>query len=157
MKTKIHAVSATIAFLMILIFFGSTIIVEFGGDQASIGVVKRFIVYGLFLLVPSMMAAGITGNMITPQNKSRIVRNKLKRLKVIIPIGILILIPCAIILDKMATSGNFGELFVGIQALELLAGGVNISLLGMNMRDGFKLSGRFKRNKTGSFIYNQWD
>jgi hypothetical protein len=29
--------------------------------------------------------------------------------------------------------------------LEKLAGAVNLTLLGLNMRDGFKMTGRFKR------------
>jgi hypothetical protein len=35
-------------------------------------------------------------------------------------------------------------MFYLVQGLELLAGAVNLALMGLNMRDGLKMSGRFR-------------
>jgi hypothetical protein len=39
-------------------------------------------------------------------------------------------------------------MFYGVQALELLAGAVNLSLIAMNMRDGLRLSGRIGKRSS---------
>jgi len=58
--------------------------------------------------------------------------------------GILILIPAAIILDHWASAGTFDTAFYLVQGVELLAGSVNLTLIGLNIRDGLKMSGRFR-------------
>jgi hypothetical protein len=52
--------------------------------------------------------------------------------------------PCAIFLDRWASAGSFDSMFYLVQGLELLAGAVNLALMGLNMRDGLKMSGRFR-------------
>ncbi len=42
-------------------------------------------------------------------------------------------------------AAEFDGAFYEVQALELVAGATNITLLGLNMRDGFKLKGRLRR------------
>jgi hypothetical protein len=61
--------------------------------------------------------------------------------------GLLVLIPSALFLAAKARAGEFDTTFYAVQALELAAGATNLILLGLNMRDGFKLSGRFRRRK----------
>lgn len=46
------------------------------------------------------------------------------------------------IVRHLAFNGNFGTGFCALQAVELVAGAVNIGLLGLNMRDGFRLRRR---------------
>jgi hypothetical protein len=53
-------------------------------------------------------------------------------------------VPCAIFLQQLASAGLFDQTFAVVQALELAAGAVNLTLLGLNIRDGFKLSRRFE-------------
>ena len=55
--------------------------------------------------------------------------------------GILVLIPAALFLASKAKAGEFDTAFYAVQALELLAGPVNITLLSLNMRDGLKMKG----------------
>ncbi len=150
MKIKIHAISAFIAFLTIALFFISTVLVELTGDHSSIYFVKRGIVFGLFVLIPSMMVAGISGNLITKNKKGKLIRKKLNRLKIIVFNGVVILVPCAFFLESMAGSGNFDEWFFGIQGLELAAGAINLILIGSNIKDGFLLSGRLRKTKSVS-------
>jgi hypothetical protein len=56
--------------------------------------------------------------------------------------GLLILVPAALVLDRWAAAGAFDARFYIVQAVELLAGGTNLTLIGLNMRDGLRLSGR---------------
>jgi hypothetical protein len=55
--------------------------------------------------------------------------------------GLLILVPAAIVLDRWAAAGVFDARFYVVQAVELLAGGTNLTLMGLNVRDGLRLSG----------------
>ena len=59
--------------------------------------------------------------------------------------GLLILVPAAVVLDQWAAAGAFDARFYVVQAVELLAGGTNLTLMGLNMRDGLRLSGRLRR------------
>ncbi len=71
---------------------------------------------------------------------------KKKRMPFIAANGILILIPSALYLSFKAHAGAFDTGFYAVQALELIAGAVNIVLLGLNMRDGFRLTGKLRRS-----------
>jgi len=74
-----------------------------------------------------------------------LVGTKFKRMPFIAGNGILVLIPSALFLASKASAGEFDTNFYLVQALELVAGGVNIALLGLNMRDGLKLKGWLRR------------
>ena len=70
---------------------------------------------------------------------------KVKRMPIIAANGILILVPAALFLAFKASHDEFDSIFYTVQALELVAGTTNISLLGLNMRDGLKMKGRLRR------------
>ncbi|MEV5574324.1 hypothetical protein AB0L06_30180 [Spirillospora sp. NPDC052269] len=57
--------------------------------------------------------------------------------------GLLILVPAALYLDRLASRGGFGTLFYAVQALELTAGAANLTLMSLNLRDGLRLTGRW--------------
>ncbi|WP_324752043.1 hypothetical protein [Roseovarius sp. Pro17] len=59
--------------------------------------------------------------------------------------GLLILIPSALYLSFKAQTEVFDMGFYTIQKLELIAGAVNITLLGLNMRDGMRMKGKLRR------------
>lgn len=58
--------------------------------------------------------------------------------------GILVLVPCAIVLAHWANAGAFDARFYLVQAIELLAGATNLALMGLNIRDGLRMSGRLR-------------
>jgi len=72
-----------------------------------------------------------------------LVSRKRKRMPFIGMNGILILIPCAVLLNLWASAGVLDTGFYVVQAIELIAGAVNLTLMGLNMRDGFKMRGKF--------------
>ena len=142
MKNKAHLTAAVIATLCIATFFTSSILVELLGTHESIATVKRLIVMpGLFILIPAIAMTGGTGFVLSNNRKGRLVENKKKRMPFIAANGILILLPAAIFLNQWASSGLFDTRFYIVQGLELLAGALNLTLMGMNIRDGLRMSG----------------
>lgn len=143
MKTKIHVLAAIIATLCIATFITSTIIVEVLDSHESIARVKELIVMpGLFILIPAIAATGATGFKLGKTRKGRLVEAKKKRMPIIAANGLLILVPAAIFLCQWAASGLFDTRFYMVQGLELIAGAINLTLMGMNIRDGLRLSGK---------------
>lgn len=148
MKQIIHRSSAVIATLCIATFFSSSIIVELFGSPEMIATVKRLIVTpGLFILVPAIALTGATGFSLSGMRKGRLIDAKKKRMPFIAANGLLILLPSAIYLEHLASIHSFTLSFYLVQGLELLAGGINLVLMSLNMRDGLKLSGRLRQTR----------
>ncbi len=141
MKKIIHRFGALLATLCIGSFFISTLVVELFGSQETLATVKSLIVMpGLFILIPAIAATGATGFSLSDNRKGRLLEAKKKRMPIIAANGILILLPAAIILDQWASAGVFDTKFYLLQSVELLAGATNLTLMGLNIRDGLKLS-----------------
>ena len=146
MKKKIHFVAGILATLTIATFLISTITVELFGTPEAIALVKSLIVMpGLFILVPAIAMTGGTGFALAKIKSGNLVQAKQKRMPFIGANGILVLIPCAIFLDHWASAGYFDTTFYIVQGIEIVAGAVNLTLMGMNIRDGLKMSGRFRK------------
>ena len=142
----LHRLAATLAILCIATFFSTTILVELFGTAATIATVKSFIVWpGLWVLVPSIALTGASGFALAKSRSGKLVSRKKKRMPFIAINGILVLIPCAVFLDRWASVGAFDTAFYLVQSVELLAGAANLILMGLNMRDGFRLRGKFTR------------
>lgn len=146
MTRPLHIASAVLGLMLIATFWLSTATVELFGTPAQIATAKTGVLYGMILLIPSMATAGITGARLGKGWRLPQVAVKQTRMKVIAANGILILVPSAFVLARLAQSGSFGTAFYALQALELLAGALNILLMGLNMRDGLAL----KRRRSGA-------
>ena len=145
MKSKIHRITGIVALMCIITFFSSTLLVELFGTKEWIAKVKGFIVCpGLFILIPAIIAAGGTGAFLAKKRKGVLVDQKKKRMPFIGANGVLILIPAAIYLSHLAAAGIFDAKFYAVQGLELLAGAINMTLMSMNIRDGFRMNRNFK-------------
>lgn len=131
---------------MIATFWISTLVSELLGGHEMIVAVKSMIPFGFLILIPAMMAVGGTGFSLAGMRRGRLVEVKRKRMPFIAANGVLILIPSALFLAAKAQAGQFDGMFYAVQIIELIAGAVNITLLGLNMRDGLRLTrGRRKR------------
>lgn len=142
MKLKLHAFGGAIALLTIACFWTSTALVELFGTHAQIAQVKIAILYGMALLIPAMATAGATGAALGKGWRLPEVAAKSARMKMIAANGLLILLPSAVFLAIRANAGQFDTLFYVVQALELLAGATNITLLTLNLRAGLALRRR---------------
>ena len=145
MPKQVHFIAGLLATLTIATFFLSTVIVELFGSPEAVATVKALIVMpGLFILVPAIAATGGSGFFLSKSRQGRLVETKKRRMPFIAVNGLLVLIPCAIFLNRWASAGSFNSTFYLVQSLELLAGAVNLTLMGLNIRDGLKMTGRFR-------------
>ncbi|WP_294346363.1 hypothetical protein [Prosthecochloris sp.] len=145
MTRKVHAIASLLATLTIATFFLSTIVVELFSTDETVAYVKSLIVApGLYILIPAIAIAGGSGQFLSKSRSGKLVDAKKKRMPFIAANGLLILIPCAIFLDRFAQEGRFDEIFYLVQSIELLAGATNLTLMGTNIRDGLKLSGKLR-------------
>ena len=145
----IHPVAGVIAILTIATFWISTALSELFGSRELIIAVKSAIPWGFLLLIPAIAAAGGSGFKLASGSRTGPVATKLKRMPFVAANGLLVLIPSALFLASKAKAGAFDTGFYGVQVLELLAGPVNLILLGLNMRDGLRMTGRLSRQHVG--------
>lgn len=145
-KTRIHAIAGVIGFLTILTFWLSTLVSEIFGTVADIAQVKNAILWGMIILIPSLIMTGATGASLGKRRKDPRVSAKKKRMPLIAGNGLVVLVPSAVLLAYMAGNGNFSTAFYAVQALELVVGAVNLTLMGLNIRDGFALRKPLARN-----------
>jgi hypothetical protein len=142
MIALVHAISAATAMLTIAVFWISTIVVEVFLGHGAVQSVKHFIAWGLLLLVPAMAATGGTGFALSKGRIGRLQERKKRRMPIIAINGIAVMIPAALFLNVRAAAGNFDFVFYAVQVLELGVGAVQLTLMGLNFRDGLKFAGR---------------
>lgn len=148
MLERIHPLSGALAFLTILTFWVSTVMSESFGAEATITAVKLSIPWGFLILVPALAITGFTGLRMAGASADPAIVGKKRRMPFIAGNGLLVLVPSAIYLAVLASRGAFGTVFYAVQAIELIAGAVNLTLMALNMRDGLRLSGRLKDLQT---------
>ncbi|UWQ77856.1 hypothetical protein K3725_11040 [Leisingera sp. S132] len=146
MKTRIHAIAGGIGFLMILLFWTSTVFSELFASHETIAAVKGFILKGMFILIPAMAIVGGSGMAMGRKRKDAPARAKKKRMPIIALNGLLILVPAAWFLAGKAAAGEFDSTFYLVQVVELVAGTANLTMMGLNIRDGLKMTGRISRS-----------
>ncbi|MEZ5958750.1 MAG: hypothetical protein R3C27_16245 [Hyphomonadaceae bacterium] len=145
MPKLIHPVAGAIAFLTITTFWLSTALSELFAPREVIVAVKTAIPWGFLVLIPALAVTGGSGFFLAKGRRGGVISAKIKRMPIIAANGLLVLIPAALFLASKAEAGEFDASFYVVQAIELLAGPVNIALLGANMRDGFRMKGRFRK------------
>lgn len=145
MTKIVHPIAGAVALLTIATFWLSTAISELFLSEAAVIAVKTTIPWGFLILIPALAAAGGSGFALAKGHRAGLVGAKVKRMPIIAANGILVLIPAALFLALKASHAEFDSVFYTVQALELVAGATNISLLGLNMRDGLKMKGRLRR------------
>lgn len=145
MPKRAHLIAGILAPLCIVTFFVSTLLVELFGSHAAVAQLKALIVTpGLWIMIPAIAAAGGSGMFLGKSRKGRLVGAKKRRMPFIAANGLLVLVPCAIVLNRWAAAGTFDATFYVVQAVELIAGATNFVLMGLNVRDGLRMAGRLR-------------
>lgn len=140
MKRRIHASAAVLSALFLATFWISTLTAELFLSLAAVTEVKQLILYALPVFVPLMMITAGTGLAMGGKGRHPLFVMKRRRMPFIGINGMLILVPSALFLAIRAKAGVFDGIFYSVQLLELLAGALNLTLIGMNIRDGLRLS-----------------
>jgi hypothetical protein len=148
MLKTLHPIAAAVALLTIGVFWLATVLSELFGSHAAITAVKSAIPWGFLVLIPALAATGGSGFARAHGRRAGLIGAKLKRMPFIAANGLLVLIPAAFFLAHKARADQFDTAFYVVQALELVAGATNITLLSLNMRDGLRLTGRLRRPAT---------
>jgi hypothetical protein len=120
------------------------VIAEIFLSVAAVVAVKQGILYGMWVLIPALAAIGATGFVLARRRSGRLVANKTFRMRLIAMNGLLVLLPAAFFLHGKAVAGQFDPSFYVMQAVELVAGFVQLVLIGLNARDGLRLTGRLR-------------
>ncbi|MBK1690329.1 hypothetical protein [Rubrivivax gelatinosus] len=139
----LHLAAGVLAPLCIASFFVATVAAELFGTPQTVATVKALIVTpGLWILLPAMAALGASGFALGRSRHGRLVDAKRRRMPIVAANGLLVLLPCAIVLARWAAAGRFDAGFYAVQALELAAGATNLALMFASLRDGLQLAGR---------------
>lgn len=146
MLKRIHPIAGFLAILTISTFWLATVISELFASEATVAAIKTAIPWGFLVLVPALVITASSGAFLSKNQKTGLVKTKLKRMPFIVVNGVLILIPSALFLAAKAQAGEYDLTFYSVQLIELTAGAVNIALLSLNIRDGFTLA-KLKRHK----------
>lgn len=139
---RVHRGASFLAFALLVLFWTSTILSEWKGELSWIRRVKTFILSAIPILVIAMAVAGITGSKLAPKAKKGVLATKRLRLQIMAGNGVLVLIPSAVALWWMISQSEPSSSFYSVQAIELIAGALNLTLLGLNIRDGLRLRRR---------------
>lgn len=145
-----HAIGGALAIILIAGFFLTTVTIELIGSHADIAAAKRAIVYLLPVLACAMALAGASGFTLASKPVRGRAAVKQRRMSIIAPNGLLVLIPAALFLSWKANADAFDAAFYLVQSAELLAGATNLLLLGLNIRDGLMMTGRLRPTSRGS-------
>lgn len=144
----IHPIAGTTALATIVTFWLATVWSELLGSPTTVITVKTLIPWGFLILVPALAATSLSGLRLSMQHRGPLALRKRKRMPFIAANGVLILIPSALFLSCKAQRHELDTLFYLVQAVELVGGCTNITLLALNMRDGIRLARTRRRRLT---------
>ncbi|WP_256077927.1 hypothetical protein [Massilia sp. YIM B04103] len=142
MKRNVHAIAGVASFLFIATFWTSTVIAELFLSQGAVASVKLAVAYALIAFIPCMAATGATGFIMGGKSTFPLLADKRRRMPIIGLNGLLVLVPAALYLSAKAQAGEFDAGFYRVQAVEIIAGALNLFLMGLNIRDGRRMSRR---------------
>jgi hypothetical protein len=142
---RTHLAAAVSALALITTFLLSSVVTELIGNAADVHRLRQWIVLGLPLLVGCLAAAALTGRRLARKSRAAVIRRKQRRMQIIAAAGIVVLVPCALILDGLTAGASNGGVVSALQITEILAGALNLTLLVLNFRDGRGLTQRRRR------------
>jgi hypothetical protein len=156
---SLHRAAGIVAFALVALFWSTSVIVELVASREAIAAAKEAIAWGLLALVPAVVAANGSGVYRARARTGRgnrlpklLVRKRRRGIAVAV-IGLTVLLPCALWLAWEAPgTGPLSGTFHAVQAIELVAGGINLILLGLNARDGYRMRARPRAAGTSTAV-----
>ena len=157
MLKRAHLVAGMLAPLCLVTFFVSTLLTELLGSQVAVAQLKALIVTpGLWIMIPAVGSSRWQRHLPRQIAPGRLVDAKKKRMPFIAANGLLVLVPwrpsCW---TDGPPPGRYDAPFYAVQLIELVAGAINLVLMGLNARDGLRLAGRLPRGRRPSPVDGQ--
>lgn len=140
---RVHAITGILALCLITSFFVSSLLSEVSGDLSWIILVKRAVFYCMWAMLVLVPSAALTGIKLAGNSQNTIVKRKQKRMQWIAPNGLLLLTLASYLYYK-ANLEELDQRFMIAQLLEFAVGFTNIFLLGLMIRDGFRLKRQYQ-------------
>jgi hypothetical protein len=139
---RLHLSGAAGALAVITAFLAASAAIEPFGDAGELRDLRQGILVALPVLIACLATAALTGRRLAGRSRAVVVRRKQRRMQVVAAAGLLVLIPCAVALDVLAAGTASGGLVAALEVTEFLAGGLNLTLLALNFRDGRAMTRR---------------
>jgi hypothetical protein len=139
---RTHLSAAVGAIAIITTFLLSSTITVLIGNAADVHTLRQWVVFALPLLVGCLAAAALTGRRLARKSRAAVIRRKQRRMQIVAAVGIVVLVPCALILDGLTAGASNGGVVSALEITEILAGAANVTLLALNFRDGRGLTRR---------------
>jgi hypothetical protein len=136
---RVHIAAGIVSLLSVTGLWSATAVGALSGDMAFLTGIERTVPWGFVVLIPALLAAGVTGQRIAGGWASLVLRHKLRRMRLALLITVLILLPASLALAHLASIGAFAYEFLLEEAVALSFGALTICLLAMNARDGVRL------------------
>jgi hypothetical protein len=133
---RTHLAAAVGALALIATFLVSSTVTELIGTAGDIHIVRQWIVFGLPVLIGCLAAAALSGRRLARNSRAAVIRRKQRRMRIVAAAGIVVLVPCALILDDLTASASARGVVTALEIAEILAGVLNLTLLVLNFRDG---------------------
>lgn len=137
---RLHPVAGGLALLSVAGLLATVAAVELSGSAEALIATRVRLPWVLVVLVPAMAATALSGARVAGRRRDPRVAAKRRRARWAAANGLLVLVPAVLWLAWKAGRGELDAGFAAVQGLELVAGLVNLVLLGASARDGLSLS-----------------
>lgn len=142
----LHRIAGMAALGLVATFWMASAVVELAGSRGAVDAVKQGIAWGLLVLVPSVIAANVSGmreaHSRTPAGRRLppLLARKRRRGIIVAVVGLTVLAPCALWLAwRTSLAAPLDATFHAVQGVELVGGAINFVLLALNARDGYRM------------------
>ena len=98
------------ALALIAIFLLSSTVTELIGTAGDIHLVRQWIVLGLPVLIGCLAIAALSGRHLARHSRAAVIRRKQRRMQIVATAGIVVLVPCALVLDHLTASASAGSM-----------------------------------------------
>jgi hypothetical protein len=152
---RTHLAAAVGALALITTFLVVTTVTELIGTAGDVHIVRQWIVFGLPVLIGCLATAALSGSRLARNSRAAVIRRKQRRMQIVAAAGILVLVPCALILDDLTASASAGGVVTALEIAEILAGALNLTLLALNFRDGRRLTRPRKPTRRPDMVHTR--
>src|SRR5260370_8078312 len=124
---RVHVAAAVTAIAVITTFLVSSGVTELLGGTGDTRTLGHAIVFGLPLLIACLATAGLTGRRLGAGSRSSVLARKQRRLQAAAAVGLLVLVPCPLILDHLAAAPVPGSAVAVLELPDFLFATLNLS------------------------------